>query len=388
MKKRLLALALTLLLLFSAMTATASAAAPSEVYQFLKGIAMEGTYDPDEKTYVEEMALGDDVYYAVCYLESSKNVEIKLGTTSLEVGMVLTSAMRLPFTAYIKSEQARSSEGKVDVKKTYNAEAFTAFKTFTGDSAQKADMLEALNELLPFLLELTQMIIYYEEDAGYTLADMGLTAYRCHTGIHIWDEGQVTQAPTCYDSGVMTYTCVCCGEQEADSINPTGQHVWGPGVRILEPNCTRDGVLRYTCTVCKRVTYDEPIPALGHAWSLTERLTTGETLHDSTGRYTCSRCGDTKEAHLCAAEVFQDMPGKSNWAHNPIDWAYFGGITSGVTYNTFGPKETVTRAQAMTFLWNTLGSPAPETTQSPFSDVKPKHYYFQSVLWAVENHIT
>ena len=42
----------------------------------------------------------------------------------------------------------------------------------------------------------------------------------------------------------------------------------------------------------------------------------------------------------------------------------------------------------MTFLWRTAGSPEPETTEMPFTDVPAGSYYFKAVLWAVENGIT
>ena len=54
----------------------------------------------------------------------------------------------------------------------------------------------------------------------------------------------------------------------------------------------------------------------------------------------------------------------------------------------FSPDAPCTRAQVATLLWRALGEPMPETSENPFNDVKASKYYYQPVLWAVENEIT
>ena len=49
-----------------------------------------------------------------------------------------------------------------------------------------------------------------------------------------------------------------------------------------------------------------------------------------------------------------------------VVWAYKNGIAS--DGETFGPADTCTRGQVMTFLWRANGSPEPQTAESPFSD--------------------
>ena len=53
----------------------------------------------------------------------------------------------------------------------------------------------------------------------------------------------------------------------------------------------------------------------------------------------------------------------------------------------FGPYESCTRAQIVTFLWRAAGSPEPKTASS-FTDVPANAYYAKAVAWAVENGIT
>ena len=91
----------------------------------------------------------------------------------------------------------------------------------------------------------------------------------------------------------------------------------------------------------------------------------------------------------CPGKNFTDMPAEDNWAHDPIDWAVVNDITNGVSATLFGVKNTCTRGQVVTFLWRAAGSPEPEGKLSdlPFTDVKAGAYYEKAVVWAVENHI-
>lgn len=74
--------------------------------------------------------------------------------------------------------------------------------------------------------------------------------------------------------------------------------------------------------------------------------------------------------------------------YDSVLWAVENGITAGITPTTFEPNSTCTRAQVVSFLWRAAGSPEPKTTTNPFTDVKEKAYYYKAVLWAVENGIT
>ena len=74
--------------------------------------------------------------------------------------------------------------------------------------------------------------------------------------------------------------------------------------------------------------------------------------------------------------------------YDSVLWAVEEGITSGLTPTQFGPFEECNRAQVVTFLWRYAGSPEPETAVNPFIDVPAREWYAKAVLWAVENGIT
>ena len=69
-------------------------------------------------------------------------------------------------------------------------------------------------------------------------------------------------------------------------------------------------------------------------------------------------------------------------------WAVDNGITTGTSATTFEPGTACTRGQVVTFLWRAAGEPAPTTTETAFTDIEEGAYYYEAVLWAVENGIT
>ena len=85
--------------------------------------------------------------------------------------------------------------------------------------------------------------------------------------------------------------------------------------------------------------------------------------------------------------VFVDVATGSYYG-DAVDWAVENGITKGTDDTHFSPDGICTRAQAATFLWRAAGSPKPETRTMPFTDVPAGSYYYDAVLWAVENGIT
>ena len=83
---------------------------------------------------------------------------------------------------------------------------------------------------------------------------------------------------------------------------------------------------------------------------------------------------------------FYDVPNGA-YFYEAVKWAVDKGITNGLSDTMFGPYESCTRAQIVTFLWRAAGSPEPKTASS-FTDVPANAYYAKAVAWAVENGIT
>ena len=150
-------------------------------------------------------------------------------------------------------------------------------------------------------------------------------------------------------------------EQE---VIPAKGHTWSEPV-VTEPNCTGEGYTTHTCAVCGDTSIDAYTEALGHEWK-------------GTG---CTRCDATRE------NPFADVPENAFYI-DPVLWAVENGITNGTSATTFGPADQCMRAHVVTFLWRAVGSPEPKLTVNPFVDVKSTDFYYKPVLWALENGIT
>ena len=76
-----------------------------------------------------------------------------------------------------------------------------------------------------------------------------------------------------------------------------------------------------------------------------------------------------------------------DYYYDAVLWAVDNGITSGTSAVTFSPDAVCTRAQMMTYLWRAAGSPS-ASAANPFTDLSAGDYYYDAVLWAVEKGIT
>ena len=103
-----------------------------------------------------------------------------------------------------------------------------------------------------------------------------------------------------------------------------------------------------------------------------------------------------KRNHFSIARTFRTMTlirsmlssGRSRiWSHTCAMTASFALSTGGVSSSLFAPEDGCTRAQIVTFLWRTAGSPE-SSALSNFNDVPADKYYAKAVAWAVENGIT
>ena len=90
-----------------------------------------------------------------------------------------------------------------------------------------------------------------------------------------------------------------------------------------------------------------------------------------------------------ADNPFRDVS-PSDYYYDAVLWAYKAEpqVTNGIDDTHFGPANTVTRGQAVTFLWRAMGCPEPSSSVNPFEDVTEGKYFYKAVLWAVEKGIT
>ena len=111
------------------------------------------------------------------------------------------------------------------------------------------------------------------------------------------------------------------------------------------------------------------------------------------GKYTFTMPASAVEVEVSFQEIvvepdnpFSDVS-TSDYYYDAVLWAVENGVTNGTSATTFGPDMAVSRAQMVTFLWRAHGSPK-ATGTNPFTDVSTSDYYYDAVLWAVANGVS
>ena len=163
-------------------------------------------------------------------------------------------------------------------------------------------------------------------------------------------------------------SCTLCGEKDPTYIPPC-EHKNTEYRNKKDATCTEEGYSGDVyCRDCKEcVAVGETVPALGHNY-----------VNGS-----CKLCGAADPTQIPFTDV-----SKSDYYAQPVLWAVEKSITTGTDVGKFSPNQTCTRGQVVTFLWRAAGCPAPTSTNSPFSDIKSSDYFYKAVLWAVEKGIT
>ena len=99
--------------------------------------------------------------------------------------------------------------------------------------------------------------------------------------------------------------------------------------------------------------------------------------------YEAKKRGELPESDSRFTDVDED-----DYFFDAVQWAAENGITGGVSAKRFGAALDCSRAQTMTFLWRAMGEPEPESTDSALTDVKNGSYYYDAVLWAMQEGVT
>ncbi|MBQ7344983.1 MAG: starch-binding protein, partial [Oscillospiraceae bacterium] len=111
---------------------------------------------------------------------------------------------------------------------------------------------------------------------------------------HIWDEGVVTQEPTCWVAGVRTFTCTACGSTQTESI-AAGHDLYVS--QVIEPTCTKTGKEYTKCTRCA-YSYDRTLPKIDHSYDIPGETVEVSCTSDGYTVYSCSGCGATQNGDI------------------------------------------------------------------------------------------
>lgn len=109
---------------------------------------------------------------------------------------------------------------------------------------------------------------------------------------HSWNEGEVTTPATCTTAGVKTYTCTVCQATKTEKIAPTG-HNWGEWTTTKEATCTEKGEETRHCHNNPEHTETRDIAPTGHEKThVVGKKDPTETEPGYTGDEVCDKCGD------------------------------------------------------------------------------------------------
>lgn len=132
------------------------------------------------------------------------------------------------------------------------------------------------------------------------------------------------------------------------------------------------------------------------AWAVRQGITNGTSTYGFSPSVTCTRAQMMTFLWRVAGRPtvsgvnnpFVDVyPGMGSDYYNAILWAVSKGITNGTDATHFSPSGTVTRAQAITFLYRYEGSPT-VSASTGFYDVPSTEYYARAVSWAKSKGVT
>ena len=271
---------------------------------------------------------------------------------------------------------------------------------FQGNAPQcKADAFSWVDEDSAASINNPNLTIYYiDGKEGWTTPMWNGYPTATWDGVnppkpHEHDYKVAVTAPTCTEQGYTTHTCEC-GASYVDAYTDALGHDWGDPVYDWADDHSAITATR----VCKR----DPDHAETENGVVTSAVTK-EATYDAEGEitYTAAFANPAFEPQTAVVSLprlerptptpaenpFTDIR-ESAYYHDPVLWAVANNVTNGTSATTFSPDEGCTRAQVVTFLWRAAGKPDPASSESPFSDVKEGAYYYNAVLWAVENGIT
>ena len=203
---------------------------------------------------------------------------------------------------------------------------------------------------------------------------------------HEWGNWYPILMPTETTPGKENHQCMNCELIETREIPALGHtHSYTPVVTA--PTCTQQGYTTYTCS-CGDTYTANYVNAAGHKWGAWETLKEATQTQAGEEKRECSVCRkiEARVIPMIPSVTFTDVP-EGAWFSAAVNWAVSNNVTSGTGNGTFSPDMACSRSQVVTFLWRAAGSPEPSGT-NPFSDVTEGAWYYKAVLWAVENGIT
>ena len=86
-------------------------------------------------------------------------------------------------------------------------------------------------------------------------------------------------------------------------------------------------------------------------------------------------------------KLFDDAQNEDDWFFDAVYWAVEKDVAGPETEEHFGVASDYTRAQTVLALWKAVGAPEPATAENPFEDVSETDVFYKAVLWGSETGV-
>ena len=308
-------------------------------------------------------------------------------STPLPAGLSIDSSGRI--TGTLSAEPSDMAVKCVIYMKgnTYREQAvtvhFNILPDLSGDDTLHMVSMDELEEVFgdgsvdPYSLVHNAHVFGFWKDDGNGSTHSRVCSY-CEsreTLPHDWNEGFITKDPVNGANGEITYTCMDCFATRTD---PFSYEEEGSGSPFID--------------VKKGAYYYEPVLwAVGHEPQITNGI---DATHFGPDQK-CTRAqvvtflwrAEGQPEPTLVVSPFSDVKDDAYY-YKAVLWAVEKNITTGTSADKFSPDQSCTRAQVVTFMNRSKGSPKAGSETNPFNDVFAADYYYDAVLWAVENDIT
>ena len=299
------------------------------------------------------------------YLDSTLKAELNTGKGDVPYNYY-------PTVNEAKEAAKKAGGGTVTDLTSSNAKTYTVTLKFANDGETADQVLTVAENGIVILPTPTRSGSY-----AFSYWTDGTTTYAAGAEYTVTKEATLT--------AVWSYTGSSSSSSSSTRYTVSVPSVANGSVSVTPTSATKGATV--TITVKPNEGYElgklTVTDQSGNRLSLTDKGNGKHTFTMPAGKVSV----DATFAKIETTINFRDVK-QSDYYYDAVKWAVEKGITEGTSATTFSPNVSCTRAQMVTFLWRAAGSPVPKSTTNPFKDISSTDYFYNAVLWAVENDIT
>lgn len=354
--------------------------------------------EPTETVAPTCSALGYTLYTCECGHSEKRDYVSKLDHALEAVETVYPTCETMGYTVYecgcgytetkdYTDAYGHGLEPVETVEPTCTASGYTKYECICGYTKTK-DRVDALGHEL----EASETIEATCDNIGYTL-------YTCECGYsekadytdspkHSMKATE-TVAPTCEAMGYTVYTCECGYTEKGEYTEKSAHDITKT---LTDPDCITPGNTLEECNNCNYSSVTAISDPRGHIESIIGKEDATYIKDGYTGDTVCTECesildeGEIIPKLIAPDTTYDDVP-HEKWYSDAVNYMIEKGLMVGTSDTSFSPEYNCTRAMVVTILYRLAGSPDVAGFANPFTDVEEGVWYYNAVIWAVNNDI-